>query len=166
MKGKKIIVLGCFILFILILLICIFIVKHLNIKKEKTTEKIIGYEKIAAGTILISSRDSISNTITTKDLIVSKEQIKKYEELINSSLIKEKIKEKYSDVHDIEMESLSNTEVVKLIYVCDKYTENECIDIINKYIYEFSDAMKNMYNIEINIVDNPEIYTRTIELNR
>ena len=131
-------------------------IKHVTIEKQNS-------KKIVTATILVTNNSNESKgTITSKDVTMSDETFEVYKKVINSEGIQKKIKEEYSELTDIELEHAKDTELIKFIYECKTYTEDECIDIVNKYISEFSNNIKENYNAKVIIVDKPIITTRVL----
>ena len=117
--------------------------------KEKLKEKIVHATIIIENEGQIATTEQLSNT---------------YEELINSKAIKTAIEEKYGSVGNIQFEPVEDTDIIKVIYVCDNRADEECKILLNDWIVEFSQRMKEIYNInDIKIIDEPEITIRTVE---
>ncbi len=117
-------------------------------KKEK--QKIV-YASIVAG------NETNSQALNTK-------LFQTYEQIINSRAIKSVIEDKYGSVGDIELEYVEDTQMIKVIYVCDDHTDDECINLVNDWIAEFTRRIKELYNVDnTHIIDEPKITTRMIK---
>ena len=116
-------------------------------------------EKIVYANIVIESEEQ---TITTATL--NKDLLNTYEGLINSRAIKTVIEKKYGTVGDIQFEEVEDTQIIKVIYICDNRTDDECKILLNDWIAEFSRRIKKIYNVkDIKIVDEPQITTRIVK---
>ena len=70
-------------------------------------------------------------------------------------------KKTYPIVGDIEIDHNNNSNVFKLIYICDSHSEEDCKNILNTYFKIFITVI---YKIDdITILDSAEITTRTIK---
>lgn len=147
---------------LIFLLVGILIGKNFNNGSVQQEELKLKTEKISVSTFIINSNNT-NNSISTNDLTIDDNLLNTYEEVINSNNIKNKVKEKYSNVENIELEKIENTGMVKAIYVCDRDSETECIEINNKYVSLFADSIDDIYNVSISIVDKATISTRTIK---
>lgn len=157
--NKNLIYIGIVFIF---LLVGIFIGKNLKNNSEKQEESKLKTEKISVSTFIINSNNT-DNLIVTNDSTLNVKIMNTYIALINSNTIKNKINENYSNVKDIELEKISDTGMVKAIYVCDRDSEKECIDINNKYVSLFADTVEDIYNVNISIVDKAFISSRVVE---
>jgi len=119
-------------------------------------------QKIVVTTMLISDSDE-KTVYTTEDAKISIEELNIYSEIINSSEIKDKISEEFTQVNNIELESVENTRMVRVIYVCDDYNENECIEINKKFVSMFREYMLDNYNLNISILESASIGMREVE---
>lgn len=129
------------------------------ISKEKIKEE----QKIVYSTIIITnSQNNSKDTLKSKDLTIDDKMLDTYKQIINSNSIKEIIQKKYKYATEIELEKVKDTEIIKVVYVCDKYSEDECIDIEKMYISEFSKQIIELYNVNVYIVDEPEISSRIV----
>lgn len=126
---------------------------------ERNNEKI--EEKIVYATILIQSdAQEESNIKTTQRTKINDT----YRALINSKTIKKAVEEKFGTIRDVEFETVEDTQIIKIIYVCDEHTDEECKQILQELIQEFSKRIKEIYDIkDVYIVDKPEITTRMVK---
>lgn len=147
---------------LIFLLIGFFIGENFNNNIERQEEPKLRSEKISVSTFTIRNNNT-DNSISTSDLSINDNLMNTYIEVMNSNIIKNKIKETYSDVKDIELENIKGTGLIKAIYICDRDSEKECIDINNKYISLFANIVEGIYNINILIVDEASISTRVVE---
>lgn len=124
-------------------------------------------ERIVYATIIIENEDENQNenqTISTTELKPNKNLLNTYEELINSNAIKTVIEKEYGTVGDIQFEEIEDTQIIKVIYICDNRTDDECKILLNDWITEFSRRIREIYNDkDIKIVDGPQITTRIVE---
>lgn len=134
-----------------------------EIYSEKYKESTLIEQKIAVATLIIGNNDNKAS-ISSEDINIDNKIVDTYRAVINSNQIQNKVKEEYPDIGNIELEVIENTGVLKAIYVCDNYSDQECIEIVKKYIEIFSDRMTEMYNIDkISILEPATISTRLIE---
>lgn len=164
---KSIIYVGILILFaIIIFSVGIIVGKNINTSKEEiatTKEEIKEEKKIVVATIIVSNnQNNNKNTITSNDLQIDDKMFDTYKQIINSDYIKGKIQQIYKQVNEIELEKVKDTEIIKVVYICDKYSEDECIDIEKMYISEFSKKIEELYNTKVYLVDEPEMSTRIV----
>jgi len=161
-KRLLLVILSYIIIAILFLVFGIEIGKKINNKLEEQDEVLVT-QKIATTTFLISYNKS-ENSITTKDIMINEELLNTYREIINSQSVKNKVKETYPNVKDIELEAVQNTEMLRAIYVCEDYNENDCIEITNKYVSAFADVITDIYQVDnIYILDKASISTRVVD---
>ena len=162
---KKILIIASYIILAIIFLLAgITIGKKSDNKLEETEAQTLIKQKVVEVNFLVVNEDS-KNSISQDDLTISDGLLQTYREIINSQTIKDRIKEKYPNINDIELERVPNTAVIKAIYVCDYYNEKECIEIANEYIKAFSERLPEIYNIEnIYILDRASITNREIEI--
>lgn len=153
-KSSKII----FIIASILIIICVVsAMAYMVIKGINRNKKV--KEKIVYASIVIQSEDSDEQSMKSNTEINDT-----YEALMNSKTIKNTIEEKYGKIRDVEFETVKDTQIVKVIYVCDEHTDEECKKILQEWITEFSKRIEEIYNIEnVYIVDNPEITTRMVE---
>lgn len=164
MKKKILIIASYIILAIVFLLAGITIGKKSENRLQETEAQTLIKQKVVEASFLVVNEDS-KNSISQDDLTISDGLLQTYREIINSQTIKDRIKEKYPNINDIELERVPNTAVIKAIYVCDYYNEEECIEITNEYIKEFSERLSEIYNIKnIYIFDRASITNREIEV--
>lgn len=147
---------------LIFLFIVILICKNFNNISKKNKENKVKTEKISVSTLIINSNNT-HNSISINDLTIDDNLLITYNKIINSKNVKKEIKEKFSNVKEIELEKIEDTEIIKTIYVCDKKNEKECIDINNEYVYLFSNVINDIYNVNISIVDKATITTRIIK---
>ncbi|MBE6149791.1 MAG: hypothetical protein E7170_03620 [Firmicutes bacterium] len=134
-----------------------------NVYLERYKESTLIEQKIAVTTFIISGSDN-KPFISSEDISLNNNMIDTFKEVMNSNLIQNKIKEQYPNVGNIELEVVENTEILKAIYICDNYSDKECIDITNKYVELFEKNIADVYNIDnISIVDFASISTQLIE---
>lgn len=156
---KKIVIFLCAVLIIIAIAgacICINKAKEAEIEKTKEEKK----QVIAVATIIIEDESIIKDT--SKNYTADNQMINTYQELINSAAIKNKIKEKYPKVGDIELKKIKDSDIVKVIFICEEYNEDECIEIENMFLKEFSKRISELYNVKIYIIDEPAITWRYI----
>ena len=125
-------------------------------------------EKIVSATILISKKNSNdSKIIYEQNIEQNKELINTYEDLINSKTIKKIVEKKYGSINNVELKAIEDSDLIKVIYVCDEHTDEDCKQILQELLSEFSSKIKEIYNEkEIYIIDSPEISSRTVKLYR
>lgn len=134
-----------------------------EIYSEKYKESTLIEQKIAVATFMIGSNDNKA-LISSEDITIDTKMIDTYRAVMNSNQILNKVKEQYPNVGNIELEVIENTGILKAIYVCDNYSDQECIGIVNKYVKIFSERIVELYNIDnISIIDSASISTRLIE---
>ncbi len=119
-------------------------------------------EKISVASIMISE-NAVDTNISINDITISSELFNTYAEIFNSNAIQKELKKKHLKLHDIELELINNTSIIKTIYVCDD-NEQECIDINNEYINLFKKNIVNLYNVSAVQVDSAVISTRVVEV--
>lgn len=136
----------------IIILVCVFS-KQNKLYDTKSKDKRISISKI-----VISDRDKESYSST--DIVVSDELIDTYKEIINSKNIKRQVQEVYPDVNDIELSVFSDTSILIVTYICDGYTNEECIDINKKYVSLFIDVIDSLYDVKASFIESPFISTR------
>lgn len=120
-------------------------------------------QKIAVSTFIINS-NSAENSISTSNITINTNLLSTYRELINSRTVQNEVRKEYPNAGNIELETLNDTGVLKAIYICDNYSEAECIKILNKYIKIFGEKVVEIYNINnISILDSASITTRLVE---
>ena len=120
----------------------------INEKNNNSKKKRITY-----GIVIISKNDESKTSIDENDLKISKDVLDKYYEHFNT-IIFEKVKEDYPRLKKVEMESIKDTGLIKIIYSCDELSDEVCISILDKYFsYINSDIDVNGY--EISILDSP-----------
>ena len=146
---------------IIFLFIGIFIGKNNNCNFESQEEKNDKIEKISISTIIVSTNRE-DTSITASDIIMDDKMFFTYKEIINSNVIRNKVKQKYPNAKDIELEKIENTEILKVIYNCNNVEEKECIDINNYYISIFLDNITKIYSVDVSIIANATISTRII----
>jgi len=160
MKQKLLMILSYVIIAILFLLVGILLGKSFNNRLEENKKETLITNKVAISTFLIVSQNQNDLIITEEDLTV----INTYKDIINSRVVKQKVKEKYPNVNNIELEHVDGTGILKAIYTCDNYREDECIEITNKYVEEFAKNITEIYNINnISVIDSATISTRMSE---
>lgn len=134
-----------------------------DIYSEKYKETTLIEQKVAVATFMIGSNDNKAY-ISSEDITIDIKLVNTYRTVMNSNVIRNKVKEKYPNVGNIELEVIEDTGILKAIYVCDNYSDQECIEIVKKYIEIFSDRVAEMYNIDkISIFEPATISTRLIE---
>lgn len=130
-----------------------------NVKVKRYQDEI---EKITSATIIIMGEYSKANTtVTDYDINQDKKIIKTYEDLINSKTIKKDVEEKYGSINNVELEAVEDTDIIKVIYVCDDHNDEECKQILQELLSRFSKNIKEIYNKDVHIVDEPEISSRS-----
>lgn len=134
-----------------------------NIYLERYKESTLIEQKIAVTTFTISSDDN-KKFISSEDISLNNKLVNTFREVINSNLIQNKVNEQYPNAGNIELETVKDTGMLKAIYVCDNYSDKECIDITNKYVELFKKYIVEIYNIDnISIINSASISTRLIE---
>lgn len=113
------------------------------------TEKVI----VSQVYLLDDKLGSMSNT----------EKEKKYLELINSKEVKKQVQEKYSNVGDIKLEYQVDGLSLEVTYVCDGYSEDDCIKIVETYISAFSEYMSSNYDASVSVLNSPYVTERLVE---
>ena len=162
MKKKIIILISLIILIIFAIVIGILVsVNKENENDKDDNQEVVSRQKIVVATIIIENED---RGIESKNSEIDDPMFNTYQALINSAMIKNKVKEKYPEVDDIELEKIKDSDLVKVIFVCDKYSEEECIEIENMFLKEFSERIPELYDVKIYIVDEPAIIWRNINL--
>lgn len=116
-------------------------------------------EKIVCSKIIFTKN---ANSYGNKTITPNKKLLSTYEDLMNSKTIKTEIEEKYGTIGDIKFEEIENTEMIKISYVCDSRTDEEYKEMLNDWIAEFSKKTKEIYDIKVSIIDEPEITTRLV----
>lgn len=101
------------------------------VKKDNVDNQL---EKIAYGTIIVSKANSNDNksSITENDIKVSKEQMEATYELFNKNIYG-KLSKEIKSLQKVEIESIKDTQVIKIIYVCNYLSDDNCLYIINEY---------------------------------
>ena len=131
---------------------------------EDYSEPITIEQKIAQLTFAIDINAEEKTSYSEQDLTIDKNLFGSIVSIINSETIKKKVKEEYPNVNNIEIEKIGDSNSFKLIYVCENYSEKECIEIVNKYYEVFKENMTTIYRInDIYIIDGATIETRVIE---
>ena len=134
-----------------------------DIYLEKYKESTLIKQKIAVARFIISNKND-ETSISSSDLTLDTKMIATFRTIINSNSIQNKVREEYPNAGNIELEIIEGTSIFKAIYVCDSYSDHECIEIINKYFKIFSQKIVDMYNIDnISMLDSASISTRLIE---
>ena len=128
------------------------------------SEPITIEQKIAQLTFAIDINAEEKTSYSEQDLTIDKNLFGRIVSIINSETVKKKVKEEYPNVNNIEIEKIEDSNLFKLIYVCENYSEKECIEIVNKYYEVFKENITNIYTInDIYIIDETTIDTRIIE---
>lgn len=131
------------------------------INDKKYEEAVQNKEKVSISTFMVNSRDGDEASYSSNDLEIDTNLFNTYKEIINSKSVKNKIKQKYSDIIDIELGQVKDTGILKAIYVCKEHSESECIDINNQYVSLFIDNIVDIYNVDnVSIVDSATIFVR------
>ena len=134
-----------------------------DIYSEKYKESNLIEQKIAIAKFIISNNDD-KTFISSTDLSLDIKLVDTFRMLINSNLIQNKVREEYPNAGNVELEIIEGTGILKAIYVCDNYSDQECIEIINKYFKIFSERIVGIYNIDnISMLEPASISTRLIE---
>ena len=162
--NKNIIFVGLLIIFtVIIFSVGLLVGKNLgnNTTKVKTSKEVKEEQRIVIASIILLTADDKNKT--TVDVTLNDKLIETYKELINSKTVRNEILKKFPNASKVELENVQGTSILKVIYVCDNYTDEECIDIVNTYISVFKEKVEEIYKVDsINIVDGPSILTRTI----
>lgn len=153
-----------FFLIIILLMICVLGWMNFFFNKTRNAEKgnETSIEKIAISSILLQGNDE-KTIYTEKNMVFEKKSFEYYVDIINSVEIRDKIESIYPDCNPVELELIDNSHMIKLIYVCDEYSEDECIAILKEYMSVFREYMSSTYNIETTIADSATISTRYVE---
>ncbi len=131
---------------------------------EDYSEPIRIEQKIAKLTFAIDIDAEEKSSYSVQDLTIDKNLLGSIVSIINSEAVKKKVQTKYSNVNNIEIEKIGDSNSFKLIYVCENYSEKECIEIVNKYYEAFKENITNIYKInDIYIIDETTIDTRITE---
>ena len=130
-----------------------------NDKDEEIIENADKTEKKIVYAMVIVSKDDNENAarIDSNDVNARKKMFETYRELINSNAIKSEVEKIYSNVGNVEMEFIEETELIKVIYTCDNHSDEECKDILKQYITIFSKKIEELYGEKMYIIDEPEI---------
>ena len=131
---------------------------------EEYSEPITIEQKIAQLTFAIDINAEEKTSYSEQDLAIDKNLFGSIVSIINSETVKKKVKEEYPNVNNIEIEKIEDSNLFKLIYVCDEYSEKECIEITNKYYELFKENITTIYRInDIYVIDGVTIENRVIE---
>ena len=103
--------------FTLVFVVMILIISILTGCGRKTEEKIV-----YANIVIESVDQNEKQTITTAK--PNRELLSTYEELINSSAVKTVIEKQYRTIGDVQFEEVENTQIIRVIYVCDNHTDD------------------------------------------
>lgn len=117
-----------------------------NTENNKENE----HKRIIVACIVINSR---SNEIKNNKKIQET-----FKEIINSDHITQKIQNKYIDAQKVDLDFIEDSDLIRIVYPCDKYSIDEQKDIVNMYILEFAGTLNEIYNIDSYIIDQPEEY--------
>lgn len=157
MKNKKIIL-----VIVSIIIVCFivgavfFIIKNIFTEENIITEN-IKKEKITSATILIQENDK--EEVSNK----SKQFYYTLEDLMNSKMVKSVVEEKYGEIGNVKFEIIEDTQIIRVIYVCDNHTEEESKQILQELIQEFSKRIEEIYDLNVYIIDEPEITIRGVK---
>ena len=130
--------------------ICINKAKEAEIDNAKEEQK---RQRVVVATIIIEDEANVSDT--SRKYTSDDQMFNTYQELINSPTIKNKVKEKYPKIGDIELEKVKDSDIVRVVFVCEEYSDDECIEIENMFLKEFSKRISELYNIKIYMIDEP-----------
>lgn len=134
-----------------------------DIYSKKYKESTLIKQNIAVATFIIGKNNN-QESISSENITIDSKLVNTFKTLINSNVIQNKIKDKYPNAGNIELEVIADTGILKAIYVCDNYSNQECIEILNKYVEIFSDRVVEIYNIDsVSILESANISTRLIE---
>lgn len=120
-----------------------------NYKINNNTEN--EHKRIIVACIAINSRSNETQN--------NKEIQETFKEIINSDHITQKIQQKYRDAQKVDLEFIEDSDLIRIVYPCDKYSIDEQKDIVNMYILEFTGKLNEIYNIDSYIIDQPEEYS-------
>ena len=166
-KWIKMLILIILALFILISGILIGMkIKGISIESEKDelVEEIeYRIEKIVVSSIIINDNNKDINTLTSDDIKIDDDTLNTYKKIINSSDIQNKVKEKYPNASTIELRAEDNTRVLHVTYVCGDNDEQEGIEINKAYISEFREYVENNHNVNVSLLSEAYVTTRTVE---
>lgn len=159
MKNKIIII----IVIVAVAVLSFFIGKNINNWKNSLTKKEVE-EKCIRSTVLLTNKEEASETSGTVKKF-SESELNEIRNIFNSNDVKGKVKQLYPEARDVEITAVKDTHIISVLYVCDIYSDEECLDILNKYIEYFRETMNNKEYDNIHIVDKAELppQTRIIE---
>lgn len=135
--------------------ICINKAKEAEVDNAKEEEK--RQSVVVAKVVIENEAKTVDNTT---EFTMNDQMYNTYQELINSPSIKNKVKEKYPKIGDIELEMVKDSDIIRVIFVCEEYSEEECIEIENMFLKEFSKRISELYNKKIYIIDEPAVEWR------
>lgn len=152
MKKNSVKIAGYIILILIVLGIGIMLGKSIIDISSKKDEKKSNIERVSQSTIAILSAVDDGTSVREEDLKLEDELFNNFKKIINSSTIKSEVEKKYLGVDDINLE-LETGGVIKAIYYCKKYSDEECVDINNTYISTFIKEIVKYYNVSAHIID-------------
>ena len=159
MKNKIIVI----IVIVAVAVVSFYIGKNINNWKDSLTKKEVE-ERFIISKVLLATKEEASETSgTVKNF--SESELNEIRNIFNSNDVKGKVKQFYPEVRDVEITAVKNTHIISVLYVCDIYSDEECLDILNKYIEYFRETMNNKEYDSIQIVDKAELppQTRIVE---
>lgn len=151
---------------LLFLIIGILLGENLRNEQKNKSEPVVKSEKVSMSTFIINRNNDMNTSYSSKDLMIDNSLISTFIEVINSSGIKNEIKQEYSKINDIELQMRNNTGIIQAIYICEDYSEKDCIDINNKYVSLFVDKIDEVYNVEASVIDQASITMRNLDENK
>lgn len=157
MKNKVIL----FIVIFLIAIISFVIGKNIDNWKNSLTKKEVEERYIMSSILVTNKQDSTNNSGTMRTESMSETELNEIKNVFISDNVKGKVKQLYPKVGNVELTPVKDTKIVEIIYVCNEYSDEECLDILNKYIEYFSETMKNKGYENVHIIDRAELPPRT-----
>ncbi len=162
MKNKVIIIGVMF----LIAIISFVVGKNIDNWKNSHNQKEVEERYIRSTILVTNKQDSTetSGTMSRKENM-SETELNEIKNVFISDNVKGKVKQLYPKVGNVEITAVKDTKIVEVLYVCDEYSDEECIDILNKYIEYFSEVIKNNGYENVYVVDRAELppQTRIVE---
>ena len=124
-----------------------------NITEKQKLQGI--YKQIVYARIRIQENDESTQRTSMK--------LNTYEELINSTAIKKVVENKYGKIGNVKFEEIKDTDAIGVVYFCDEHTDEECKQILQELIQEFSKRIKEVYDSkDVKIINEPEISQRSV----
>ena len=144
-----------------------YFVNHSEPDSYYDSKIIVAYKQYYAGNDAPKTeRIAISNVYLSDDIFNSlskTEKEEKYLDLINSKDVKKYVQEKYSNVGDVKLEFQGDGVSINVIYVCDSYSEDECIKIVEAYVSAFNEYMSNKYDVSVSVLNRAYVTDGIVE---